>query len=135
MLTPEAESLLFAYDWPGNVRELSNVIQRALVLSSGPQITAEHLMFEDSPIESADLALSGYAVQADAPARADGATQDVDLGAAVRSSEHRVIVAALRASGNRLEAAKVLGISPRTLRYKLAQLRDHGLCVTAARRG
>ena len=135
VLTEEAESLLFAYDWPGNVRELSNVIQRALVLSSGPQITAEHLMFEDSTVEGAAVAPSGCALQADAPARVDGAAQDVDLGAAVRSSEHRVIVAALRASGNRLEAAKVLGISPRTLRYKLAQLRDHGLSVTAARRG
>ena len=135
VLTQEAESLLFAYGWPGNVRELSNVIQRALVLGNGPQITAEHLMFEEGVSDSAVAAPADYAAQAGVPARADAVAQDVDLQAAVRSSEHRVIVAALRTCGNRLEAAKVLGISPRTLRYKLAQLRDHGLCVAVARQG
>lgn len=55
-----------------------------------------------------------------------------DLGSAIRNSEQRAIAAALRATSNRVEAAKALGISPRTLRYKLAQLRDHGLSVVGA---
>ena len=134
-LTEDAESLLLTYGWPGNVRELSNVIQRALVLSGGPLITAEHLMFEERSFEAAGVLHHDMALQPELPARCDGVVQDAALGPAVRSSEHRVIVAALRASGNRIEAAKVLGISPRTLRYKLAQLRDHGFSVTAAKQG
>ena len=50
-----------------------------------------------------------------------------DLFSAVKSSEHQVILAALQATESRLEAAKKLGISPRTLRYKLAQLRERGM--------
>jgi two-component system response regulator FlrC len=55
-----------------------------------------------------------------------------DLFSAVKSSEHQVILAALQASDNRLDAAKKLGISPRTLRYKLAQLRERGMELSFA---
>jgi len=55
-----------------------------------------------------------------------------DLFSAVKSSEHQVILAALQASDSRIEAAKKLGISPRTLRYKLAQLRERGLELSFA---
>jgi two-component system response regulator FlrC len=55
-----------------------------------------------------------------------------DLFSAVKSSEHQVILAALQASDNRLDAAKKLGISPRTLRYKLAQLRERGVELSFA---
>jgi two-component system, response regulator FlrC len=61
------------------------------------------------------------------------AGEDNELESAIRASEHRVIEAALRTAPNRIEAAKVLGISPRTLRYKLAHLRDHGLPIAAAK--
>ena len=64
------------------------------------------------------------------PVRDAGSVDKLGLDAAVRSSEHRAISAALSGAANRLEAAKLLGISPRTLRYKLAQLRDHGLSVS-----
>jgi two-component system response regulator FlrC len=47
------------------------------------------------------------------------------LQAVVKQSENHVIMSALETSKNRVEAAQKLGISPRTLRYKLAQLRDH----------
>jgi two-component system response regulator FlrC len=55
-----------------------------------------------------------------------------DLFSAVKSSEHQVILAALQATESRLEAAKKLGISPRTLRYKLAQLRERGMELSFA---
>jgi two-component system response regulator FlrC len=55
-----------------------------------------------------------------------------DLFSAVKSSEHQVILAAIQASESRVEAAKKLGISPRTLRYKLAQLRDRGMDMAIA---
>ena len=58
-----------------------------------------------------------------------------DLDSAVRVSEHRAIVSALRASPSRNEAARVLGISPRTLRYKLAQLKGHGFTLAMAEAG
>ena len=55
-----------------------------------------------------------------------------DLFSAVKSSEHQVILAALQATESRIEAAKKLGISPRTLRYKLAQLRERGMELSFA---
>jgi two-component system response regulator FlrC len=55
-----------------------------------------------------------------------------DLFSAVKSSEHQVILAALQATESRVEAAKKLGISPRTLRYKLAQLRERGMELSFA---
>jgi len=87
-------------------------------------------------IAAAALQAAGAVVGGGVAAR-DGssAAQDEalpDLGSAIRNSEQRAIAAALRATSNRVEAAKALGISPRTLRYKLAQLRDHGLSVVGA---
>ena len=181
-MTEQAEELLTGYSWPGNVRELANVMQRALVLSGGSTIDAEHLIFEDmsAPRSAVDVRsldgldrsatslgdtqvyqpaaqpgayggraaeeIAAAALQAAGAAGAvvgggvaarDGlpAAQDEalpDLGSAIRNSEQRAIAAALRATSNRVEAAKALGISPRTLRYKLAQLRDHGLSVVGA---
>jgi len=55
-----------------------------------------------------------------------------DLHSAARLNEHQVIMATLASTPNKTEAAKRLGISPRTLRYKLAQLREHGLGLAAA---
>ena len=55
-----------------------------------------------------------------------------DLFSAVKASEHQVILAAIQASDSRVEAAKKLGISPRTLRYKLAQLRERGMDMAIA---
>jgi two-component system response regulator FlrC len=55
-----------------------------------------------------------------------------DLMSAVKASEHQVILAAIQATESRVEAAKKLGISPRTLRYKLAQLRERGMDLAVA---
>jgi DNA-binding NtrC family response regulator len=59
-------------------------------------------------------------------------TAPEDLVSAVKASEHQVILAAIQATESRVEAAKKLGISPRTLRYKLAQLRERGMDLAAA---
>jgi two-component system response regulator FlrC len=58
--------------------------------------------------------------------------EDGALSTAVKSSEYQAIMAAIRSSSNRSEAAKKLGISPRSLRYKMAQFRDRGLPLLAA---
>ena len=60
------------------------------------------------------------------------AAAPADLQSAVRLNEHQVIMATLASTPSKTEAAKRLGISPRTLRYKMAQLREHGLAMAAA---
>ncbi|WP_373025271.1 sigma-54 interaction domain-containing protein, partial [Thioalkalivibrio sp.] len=131
-----AQRRLQAHDWPGNVRELANVMERAVTLHEGesPQVTAEGLWLD------ADM-LSPW-VGADATgteARAAGKdADDTDenptpmLEQTLQTQEGRVILNVLRESGGRRkEAADRLGISPRTLRYKLARLREHGFAVPA----
>jgi two-component system response regulator FlrC len=132
-VTPQAQALLLAYAWPGNVRELENVIQRALVICADHEITPDHLMFDDRgpyflPAVMSAPAPTQVPAQAPIPASdyalplADASPGRV-LHAAVRESEHQTILAAIDTTQSRLEAAKMLGISPRTLRYKLAKLR------------
>ncbi len=127
-ITADAEALLRTYAWPGNVRELSNVMQRALVLSHSSLITAAHLSFDEFGV--LDNSSAENRVPLSAAAVVD--TRGPDLYSAVRVSQHRAILAALRAASSRNEAARVLGISPRTLRYKLAQLKDHGFTLAMA---
>jgi len=99
--TPAALDALLAHAWPGNARELDNVIQRALLLREGDRI------------ELADL-------QIDPPLAGEPAR----LGEAARAAEGRLIRDALAATGgHRLRAAERLGISERTLRYRLAEMR------------
>lgn len=131
-LTPDAQHALLDYSWPGNVRELENVVQRAMVISGDHVIDLPHLMFDDSinPLDfmgGIDLAgpRPAYAHDAfDRPAAQPALVMPQSLHATVKSSEFSVIQAALMESKSREEAAQKLGISPRTLRYKLARLRE-----------
>jgi two-component system response regulator FlrC len=131
-LTPDAQHALLDYSWPGNVRELENVVQRAMVISGDHVIDLPHLMFDDSinPLDfmgGIDLAgpRPAYAHDAfDRPAPQPALAMPQSLHATVKSSEFSVIQAALMESKSREEAAQKLGISPRTLRYKLARLRE-----------
>ncbi len=131
-LTAGAIERLQRYGWPGNVRELQNVVQRALVLCSGDLITEDELLFDD--MDERPLALP----QAGAPMAAGFALREAaqeatgDLSSAVKSSEYQAIMAAIQSTRNRNEAAKKLGISPRSLRYKMAQFRERGMPALAA---
>ena len=130
-LSPQAQACLVGYPWPGNVRELDNAIQRALILQHG------------GVIEPQDFCLSGPVACAPLPSLAPKAptprTVEVEaapgesagaLGDDLRRREFQMIIDTLRAErGRRKEAAERLGISPRTLRYKLAQMRDAGMDV------
>jgi len=117
-----ARAAMLAHDWPGNVRELENVVQRALVLAGGRRLEAADLAFERPqtarPREGAGAAAA-------APA--------ADLGEELRDRERRLIVEAILATGSREHAAARLGISARTLRHKLQQMRAAGLEVPAGR--
>lgn len=131
---PTARSLRFSsaairrlaeYSWPGNVRELTNVVQRAAVLSDGCTIEEGHLLFEAEPVRVASVDLPS---SADDSARIPGdETHVVSLEEDLRAREREVIFEALRTDGGSREAAAArLGISPRTLRHKLARLREEG---------
>ncbi len=116
-----AMASLCAQSWPGNIRELDNVIQRAMVLQAG------------SHIEVADLCLETDDLK-DAMESASMPTMPVGeaLGDKLKEREFGVILTALsEAEGNRSAVAKNLGISPRTLRYKLARMRAAGIEVPA----
>lgn len=122
-LSPMAEIALTAHDWPGNVRELENVIQRALILSTGSIIGAEHLNLIAKPSLAAPVAPLQPAERAAASAlteiekRADN-MKDLERDHILRTLEE--------VGGSRKIAIERLGISERTLRYKLQQYRDEG---------
>ncbi|GAA4215355.1 sigma-54 dependent transcriptional regulator [Sphingomonas endophytica] len=104
---------LVAHDWPGNVRELENVIQRALLFAGGDTIEADHIVF-DRPSPAPRVAPLGGG-------------DDNTLGQVVQFSEFAAIRETLAAcGGSRIETAKRLGISERTLRYRLAKAREQG---------
>ena len=157
-LHPQAQAMLLQYPWPGNVRELENVMRRAMVLCTDHHVTPAHLMFDDWLTQAAPTAAvqpqaadavaadqlgmpaadeAGWvpfhsAQQTQAPYPVSPTAAPADLQSAVRLNEHQVIMATLASTPSKTEAAKRLGISPRTLRYKMAQLREHGLAMAAA---
>jgi two-component system response regulator FlrC len=155
-LSADAAHMLLTYAWPGNVRELDNVMQRAVILASGPVIEREHVHLEgrDAPLpgpshrripadesellravaEARSMAAKHAAAALSAPSPAgEGRGEGVALADSMSAAERDLILDALRADqGNRQAVAKRLGISPRTLRYKLAKLREAGIEVPSA---
>lgn len=119
-LSHDARHVLLAWHWPGNVRELENVIQRGLILSDSPDITARDLAL---PVSIPNVAIAPRKHQA-APllssihfAKEHG-----------RHAEYQYIIELLKQhNGNRSQTAQSLGITPRALRYRLASMRGYGI--------
>jgi two-component system response regulator FlrC len=148
-LDAAAGQRLLGHDWPGNVRELDNVMQRALVLADGPVIGMQHISFESigaalPPVGSSPRPAPGTAIAAAGSAGEEGIAEAGDASgdataavAALRASdlagtraaaEYELILRTLRDNGDSRErVAERLGISPRTLRYKLARMRAAGI--------
>lgn len=112
----DAMATLVNYDWPGNIRELDNVIQRAMILQTGSYIESSDLMFIDcesatsTPMEEPKV-----------------------LGDDLKKREFEIILETLKGlNGSRRKTADKLGISERTLRYKLAKMRENGVNLEEA---
>lgn len=116
-LTKSACERLIGHQWPGNVRELDNVIQRALILSNGEKIETKDIQFENLSADDSAMNIAG-------------SDEPQSLGNEMKNHEYNRILAVLKADhGNRQTAADKLGISQRTLRYKLARMRELGMAV------
>ena len=125
VLSPATQQQLQGYPWPGNVRELDNMMQRALILADSNIIDSDALHFEN---------ISGFApaptpIQAGAESVTETTEEEPQgdsLNGDLKQREYNLIIDALKA-GSRKAAAERLGISPRTLRYKMARMREEGL--------
>lgn len=119
-LSAGAIKMLEKHSWKGNVRELENVIQRALIMASSSIINESDLIFEsDSPSSESLSNMSSTAAQN-------------DLSEGVRAVEDKLILDTLvKSNGSRKNTAERLGISARTLRYKIARMRDAGVEIPA----
>ncbi|MBS8260579.1 sigma-54-dependent Fis family transcriptional regulator [Roseibium polysiphoniae] len=123
-LSVEARQALSVNPWPGNVRELENTMHRAVLLAQGEEIGAEAIRMPDgSPIAVSKGPAERAALTAEAVSRNF-------VGRTVADVERDLILDTLdHCLGNRTHAAKILGISIRTLRNKLNQYTDEGVRV------
>ncbi|WP_028671419.1 sigma-54-dependent transcriptional regulator [Saccharospirillum impatiens] len=143
-LDDSARARILSYDWPGNIRELDNALQRALILQSGQWVTAQDLGLEGEHLidfeparqqalaQHAETMVPPFTADSDEPGEAGPAVHEsmqVDL----KHREFDIILDALRVTqGRKNRAADKLGISARTLRYKLARMREIGMDVDGA---
>jgi len=135
-LAADAEAKLLAHDWPGNARELTNIVQRAAWLACGGIIRAPDL---DTGVTmgvasgagpGTGAAVAGTALPAADAAAAPIRSQEAGLDQDLKERERELILTTLRVTGgSRKLTAERLGISPRTLRHKLQQLKAAGVSV------
>ena len=113
-ISASAASMLLSNPWPGNVRELENAMERAVLMGSGERLLPEHLVLDDSVPQP--------------PAEVQEPVK-LSAGVTLRDMEKKLIFETLeKVNDNRTHAARMLGISIRTLRNKLKQYREeHGL--------
>ncbi|BAJ01401.1 sigma-54-dependent transcriptional regulator [Shewanella violacea] len=117
---------LLTHRWPGNVRELDNVIQRALILTCGAQITGSDIVLDTQEALISHEPVEQQLQSVNKPAELDA------LGDELKAQEHVIILETLNmCQGSRKLVAEKLGISARTLRYKMAKMRDMGIEIPA----
>ncbi len=137
-LSPAARQTLLEYRWPGNVRELDNTMQRALILQPGSLIQPEDLGLgvepQFSPKPDLEYSMSYRSVPVKGEAEMDQPLTEAPerLNLDLRQREFEIILKTLREEGgSKKKTAQRLGLSARTLRYKVARLRDLGFAVEA----
>lgn len=113
-LSDTAKQILLQHVWQGNAREMENVMQRALILQAGDEIQAADIQLDQDTQSTMPMI--------------EKAVVKETLSQDLRQTEFSLILQALHEySGNRSLVANRLGISPRTLRYKLARMREQGV--------
>lgn len=140
-LTESAKQKLSRHFWPGNVRELDNVMQRAMILKLNDDIDTDAILIEEYAVDAiASASINNYRVEAEP--KASELTDEIHVGNPdggagcfkdeIRDQEFKLILETIRAcNGKRTAIAEKLGISPRTLRYKIARMREHGINIPA----
>jgi two-component system response regulator FlrC len=135
-ISDAALAMLKLHGWPGNVRELENVMRRAMLLANGAtEIRPEHIHFD---VPARLVGADGYVIEETAPLPDERANDRAGhkLANIVQISEARAIMEALAANGgSRVATARHLGISERTLRYRLAAFREVGLIAAGREAG
>jgi two-component system response regulator FlrC len=132
VLSEVAAQKLIDYSWPGNVRELDNVVQRSLILQSGDEILENDIHFEAARRAKPALeVVSNKSVSGTSVVDEGDSDSNMDsLNGDLKQREWNLILGAIKsAKGSRKMTAEKLGISERTLRYKLARMRDAGIAV------
>ena len=110
-LSSEAMEKLNKWSWPGNVRELQNVIERSCLMSASDCLTAQDIQIESMTFVESNPKDEKF----------------VSTGMTIQEAERRLILKTLESTGaNRTQAAKILGISIRTLRNKLNEYKTEG---------
>lgn len=131
----DVQSYLSQYAWPGNVRELDNAIQRSLILATDGVVNVSDFCLDNA--DTADWILekprASEVCEPDSVIEVEIESDLMSgLGKDLKLREYQIIIDTLKQeNGKKKNAAEKLGISPRTLRYKLAQMRDNGIDVRA----
>lgn len=120
IISASAMEKLIDYEWPGNIRELDNVIQRALVMMSGDTINEQDLILD---VRTATKTAVPQNEKPTGSVNEASKSQNLDI----KANETELILTALkRNNGHRQKTADDLNLSPRTLRYKIAKLKEQG---------
>lgn len=119
-LSPDTLALLHTHSWPGNVRELENAMHRGVLMASGNVLLPDAIQLQLGPGDT-DISATGEGSTAGGIGLVGKTVSEVEQGLIVDTLQHCL--------GNRTHAAKILGISIRTLRNKLKQYSEQGIAV------